>query len=87
VSDLISDAKHRAGIADPDLTAHSLRHSFGTHLVDQGVDIRVVQELMMHDSLSSTQIYTGVNAQLKREGLSHLPAMAVPAHSGRAIAA
>jgi integrase/recombinase XerD len=83
VSDLIADAKHRAGILDPHLTAHSLRHSFGTHLVDEGVDIRVVQELMTHESLSSTQIYTGVSTRLKREGLAALPSMPVPQHSGR----
>lgn len=83
VTNLITLAKHRAGITDPDLTPHSLRHAFGTDLVDNGVDIRVVQELMMHESLATTQIYTGVSARRKREGITTLAPRAVPAHSGR----
>lgn len=87
VTNLITLAKIRAGITDPRLTPHSLRHSFGTDLVDEGVDIRVVQELMMHESLSTTQIYTGVSAQRKREGMDHLPVRKIAEHSGRAKAA
>lgn len=73
VTNLITIAKQRAGILDPRLTPHSLRHAFGTHLVEQGVDIRIIKELMMHESLATTQIYTGVSAQQKREGLYALP--------------
>jgi len=87
VSELIAEARDRAGIHDPRLTAHSLRHTFGTELVEAGVDIRVVQELMMHESLSSTQIYTGVSRRLKVEGLNTLPLRSVPARSGRRAAA
>lgn len=83
VTNLITLAKHRAGITDPHLTPHSLRHAFGTDLVDEGVDIRVVQELMMHESLATTQIYTGVSARKKREGILSLPARQLPEHSGR----
>lgn len=83
VSDLIADAIRRAGIRDPKLTPHSLRHSFGTDLVEAGVDIRVVQTLMMHESLSTTQIYTRVSEARKREGISALAGRTVPAHSGR----
>jgi integrase/recombinase XerD len=83
VSENISDAKARAGILDPTLTAHSLRHAFGTRLVDEGVDTRVIQELMMHESLSSTQVYTGVRNSLKVEALAKLPGREIPKQSGR----
>ena len=86
VTNLITLAKHRAGILDPHLTPHSLRHSFGTDLVEEGVDIRVVQELMMHESLATTQIYTGVSERRKREGILMLPVRELSEHSGRIAA-
>lgn len=86
VTDAVRDAKVRAGIHDDELTAHSLRHSFGTDLVDAGVDIRVIAELMGHESVATTQIYTAVSAERKREGLHRLTSGAVPSQSGRAAA-
>lgn len=63
---ILRSAAERAGIS-AELSPHTLRHSFATHLLDGGADVRVVQELLGHASVTTTQVYTLVTVERLRE--------------------
>jgi len=63
---ILQAAADRAGLGDK-VSPHTLRHSFATHLLENGADVRVVQELLGHASVTTTQIYTMVTVDQLRE--------------------
>ena len=82
---VLQDAARRAGL-ETHVSPHTLRHSFATHLLEGGADVRVVQELLGHASVTTTQIYTRVTADHLREvyAAAHPRALGVPQPRPRA---
>lgn len=75
VTSILSVAMKRAGVPG---SAHSLRHWHATELLRQGVDIRVIRDLMRHASVATTERYLHITADQQREGLLLLPDLTQP---------
>lgn len=82
-SDRISKAIRRAGITDHRITGHSLRHFYASQLLAEGASIRVIQEMLGHASLATTQIYTEVTEAQMRTAVELLDGIKQRNRSGR----
>ena len=71
---IIKEAVRQAGITKT-ISPHSFRHSFATHLVEGGADLRAVQEMLGHASITTTEIYTHLSNEYLRETISRFHPM------------
>ena len=71
IQKIVENARKRAGI-QKEVHVHTLRHSFATHLLDEGVDLRTIQNILGHENLDTTSIYTHISTKKLREVKSPL---------------
>ncbi len=75
IQKVVARAARKAGIKNKKIHPHTLRHSYATHLLEQGTDIRVIQKLLGHTSIRTTEIYTQVSTQALKNIVTPLDAI------------